>query len=194
MLDRLSAVVFLLTCAFCVAQQPQPQPAETPHLSVRTAPQFLVRISLADITTAGSSRTCVIVFTDQSFHMEKSQKLPGAQEKATFVSEGMLTRDEQIQVASIIGDPELEKLDVATVAHKPFGYKKVFHEVFASIPRSSAKVQYLAAASADTEGFEPAAKTLLTLVNTIDARKPPEVKNARHDDCHEPSPARPLVK
>jgi len=194
MMDRLSGVAFLLTCACCLAQQPPQQPAEAPHLSVRTAPQFLVRISLADITTDGSSRTCVIVFTDQSFHMEKSHKVPSAPEKITFVTEGMLTRNEQIQVASIVGDPELEKLDVAAVAHKPFGYKKVFHEVFASIPRSSTRVQYLAAASADTEAFEPAAKTLITLVNTIDARKLEEVKNARRDDCHEPNPSRPLQK
>ncbi len=191
MLPRLSAVVVLLTSISCFGQQ---QPAEAPHLSVRTAPQFLVRIALAHITTAQSSHVCVIVYPDQSFHMEKSEKIPSSPEKTTFVTEGVLTRGEQIQVASIVGDPELEKLDVSAVAHRPFGYKKVFHEVFASIPRSSTKVQYLAAASADTEAFEPAAKTLITLVNTIDARKPPEVKTARRDDCHEPSPARPLQK
>jgi hypothetical protein len=55
-------------------------------------------------------------------------------------------------------------------------------------------VQYLAAASADNETFEPAAKTLITLVNTLEARKPAEVRNARGDDCHEPSPSRPLQK
>lgn len=194
MLPRLSTAAILLTCACCLAQQPE-QKSEPPHLSVRTAPQFLVRISLAHITTDGTSRVCVIVFTDQSFHMEKSEKTAAEPErKVTFVTEGLLTRDEQIQAASIVGDPELEKLDIAAVARKPFGYKKVFHEVFASIPRSSTKVQYVAAASADTETFEPAAKTLIKLVETIDARKPVEVKNARRDDCKEPTASRPLQK
>ena len=191
---RLSSAAVLLMCGCCLAQQPEQKP-EPPHLSVRTAPQFLIRIALAHITTDATSRVCVIVFPDQSFHLEKSEKTAAAPErKITFVAEGLLTREEQIQAASIVGDPELEKLDIGAVARKPFGYKKVFHEVFASIPRSGTKVQYLAAASADSETFEPAAKTLVTLVETIDARKPAEVKNARRDDCKEPTAARPLQK
>src|SRR3954462_12462975 len=112
MLFRLSSASILLRCP-CLGQQPEQKP-ELPHLSVRTAPQFLVRIALAHITTDGTSHVCVIVFTDQSFHMEKSEKVAGqAERKITFVTEGVLTRDEQIQAASIVGDPELEKLDIA---------------------------------------------------------------------------------
>ena len=193
MISRLSVAAFLLTCGCSFAQQAAPP--ESPHLSVRTAPQFLIRVALAHITADGTSHVCVIVFPDQSFHMEKSEKIAGERErKIIFVTEGRLTSDEQVQAASIVGDPELEKLDIAAVARKPFGYKKVFHEVFASIPRSSTKVQYVAAASADTETFEPAAKTLIKLVESIDSRKPSEVKNARHDDCKEPTAARPLQK
>ena len=126
--------------------------------------------------------------------MEKSQKVPSAPAKTTFATDGMLTRDEQIQVASIIGDPELEKLNASSVTHKPYNYAKGFDEVFASIPRSNTKVQSLAAAASGDEVLDPAVKTLTALVETINARKPAEVKNARHDNCHEPNPARPLQK
>ncbi len=196
MLDRVSMAAFLLLSASCLAQQQNAQQtAEAPHLSLRTAPQFLVRIALSHVTLGGATHTCVIIYPDQTFHLEKSKKTsPSAPAKVTYVAEGILTRDEQIQTASIVGDPELEKLDSAAGARKSMTFEKSVDVVYASIPRSSVHVQDLSIVSVDDERLGPAASSLTKLVETIDSRKPLETKNARHDDCHEPNSARPLQK
>jgi hypothetical protein len=154
---------------------------------------FDAKIALSHVTLDEASHSCVIIFPDQSFHLEKSAKsTPTSPGKIIFVAEGMLTRDEQIQVASIIGDPNLEKMNPPS--RRSMAFKQSIDVVYASIPRSSTHVQDLSIISVDHEPLDVSASALIKLMEAITSRKPAESRNAPRNSCKEPVSARPLKK
>src|SRR3954469_24040231 len=82
----------LLTPGVIYPQVAQPQ-REEPHLSIRSASTFSIRILEAHIVvTGGTTRTCMIVYPNNSFHFEIWQQ-SGYDQKSRlrYVTESTLT-------------------------------------------------------------------------------------------------------
>src|SRR5258708_39876723 len=88
---------------------------EEPRLSIRSDPKFSIRIyDSHEVLAEGATRTCLIVYPDNSFHFEKLQRTfkDGASKAPTlFVTESILTTSEADQLTAIIQDSAIAKLE-----------------------------------------------------------------------------------
>src|ERR1700756_5244717 len=132
----LVSVFIFISLGTALSQGARPN-REEPHLSLRSNPKFSIRILESHVVLAeGATRTCLIVYPDDSFHFEKFQRnfrdgTPKA--PTTYVTESILTSSEADQLAAIIQDSALAKL--ATGAPHGMALSKDSHQLSIQIPR-----------------------------------------------------------
>jgi hypothetical protein len=192
-----SLVISLFLAVIQAAPQMQTQaPADKtePHLSVRGEPQFLARIMVSELEVSGPAiQTCIIIYPDRFFRLEKAIRKTGDVRKRQVVVGGdKLSNEEATQLEKILRDPDVAKLD-ASATRKPFPFKDKLQVVYASIPRGKIHVQSVAAVATETRPLELAAVMLAEFLTSIESRDVPVYKNAQPNNCREPSSAVPLT-
>jgi hypothetical protein len=165
---------------------------QEPHLSIRSDPKFSIRIyDSHEVLAEGATRTCLIVYTDNSFHFEKLQRSfhDGSSKAPTlFVTESALTTSEADQLAAIIQDSAIAKLE-GGVPHRK-ALSKDSHELSFQIPRKNSVIQSIDRFSSELQEVDPAVKPIVSLLNSIESRDLPRVRDARADICKPPQPSR----
>ena len=185
----------ILLVLLAVAQAFAQAPAEKtePHLSVRGEPQFLARIMISELEISGPSiQTCIIVYPDRFFRLEKASRKTGdATKRQIWVGGDKLTGDETARLERLLRDPDVAKLD-ASAGRKPFPFKNKLQVVYASSPRTRTRVQSVAVVATETQPLEPAVEMLTDFLHSIESRDVPVYRNATPTNCREPSSAVPL--
>jgi hypothetical protein len=165
---------------------------EEPRLSIRSDPKFSIRILESHVVLAeGATRTCLIVYPDDSFHFEKFQRnfRDGTPKAPTlYVTESILTTSEADQLTAIIQDSAIAKLE-GGVPHRK-ALSKDSHELSFQIPRKNSAIQSIDRFSSELQEGDPAVKPIVSLLSSIDSRDLPQVREARADICKPPTPAR----
>ncbi|MCU1312226.1 MAG: hypothetical protein JWO20_3351 [Candidatus Angelobacter sp.] len=164
---------------------------EEPRLSIRSDPKFSIRILESHVVLAdGATRTCLIVYPDNSFHFEKLQRsFHDASAKKPYVTESTLTASEADQLSAIIQDSAIAKLE-GGVPHRK-ALSKDSHELSFQIPRKNSAIQSIDRFSSELQEVDPAVKPIVSLLRSIDSRDlPPQLRDARADICKPPTPAR----
>src|SRR5438270_6256939 len=167
---RKSFLLFITLTLFTAGSSSQKK--DEPHLAQRGEPLFVLKISEASLNINGASiHTCVLVYPDETFRFEKRTRTTvGAVTRTTRVTAGRLTEDEATQVKKIIHDSDIAMLDESSSKRPGYPFKKELHSVYAAIPRSNVHKQSIALVSADAEPLSPAAATLLTFLQAVEAR------------------------
>ncbi|MCU1305800.1 MAG: hypothetical protein JWN45_495 [Acidobacteriaceae bacterium] len=165
---------------------------EEPRLSIRSDPRFSIRIyDSHEVLAEGATRTCLIVYPDNSFHFEKLQRSfhDGTSKAPTlFVTESTLTTSETDQLTAIIQDTAIAKLEGGLPRRKALS--KDSHELSFQIPRKNSAIQSINRFSSELQEVDPAVKPIVSLLSSIDSRDLPQVRDARADICKPPTPAR----
>jgi hypothetical protein len=192
-MSRLGCVlVFIFFCLGLGFAQRVGSNREEPHLSLRSDPKFSIRILESHVVlTQGATRTCLIVYPDNSFHFEKFQRnfQDGTSKAPTvFVTENTLTSSEADQLTAIIQDSAIAKLQTGV----PHGValSKDSHQLSIQIPRKNYTIQSIDSFSSELKELDPVIKPVVSLLNSIDSRDLPHLRDARADICKPPVPAR----
>src|SRR3954468_5809257 len=148
----------LLLCVAALAQKKDEKKNE-PHLSARAEPLFVLKVSLSQLSINGTStRSCIIVYPDESFRFEKSTRTVNySVTRTTLIAADKLTEAEAAQVMKIIHDSNVAMLDDSAVRRGGFPFKKDLQAVYAAIPRSNVRAQSIAMVAADGNQVDPAA-------------------------------------
>jgi hypothetical protein len=192
-MNRLGCVsVFIFLSLSLALGQGTRRNLEEPHLSVRTDPKYSIRILETHVVLAeGATRTCLIVYPDNTFHFEKSQRnfQDGTSKAPTaFVTENTLTSSEADQLTAIIQDSAIATLQTGV----PHGValSKDSHHLSFQIPRKNFKIQSVDTFSSELKEVDPVVKPIISLLNSIDARDLPHLRDATANICKPPLPSR----
>jgi hypothetical protein len=166
------------------------QHAEEPHLSVRTDPQYSLRIiSVYFNGHHGIKRSCAIVYPDGSFHSEHSQQDISEQHPHSYYAfEGTLTSDESKAIADLLADQALTKHQNRPLAS---GNRLIIAPdsrlLSAEIPRDRYFTQNVVT-NIGQEKPSSEVKLLVDFLDAISARDRNSVHDAKADNCKAPSP------
>jgi len=184
----LAFVLFASGVSFSQGAQPQ---REEPHLSIRSNPNFLIRILEVHMILSGSAtRTCLIVYPNNSFHFEIWQQDRYDQKpKARYLVESTLTTSQSDQLNTIIQDSAIAKLDESGVPQRMVMAKEM-RLLTAEISRKNFVIQSLATFGTEGKDVDPATRPIMSFLHSIDTKNLPPIKGATADICKTPQPAK----
>src|SRR2546421_394878 len=137
----------LLLLIFSVPLNSQVTNKNEPHLAVRSAPQYIIRINSLHYFTSRLEKTCVIIYPDQSFHFERAEQLvKDNQTKLQIVSESRLTTQQDERMNSVLRDADVSSAegDIGSAGIIPFHGES--RSIEAEIPRGPQRTQYITGA------------------------------------------------
>jgi hypothetical protein len=159
---------------------------EEPHLSIRSDPKFSIRIlEIHAVLTEGlTTRTCLIIYPNQSFHFERWQQgINDQKSKTQYLAESTLTASEADQLTAILQDGTIAKLDQAIPDR---GSGKDVRLLGVEIPRTNFVIQSFNSIGTDQKEIDPATKPILSLLRSIEKRRPPKSSDATANLCKAP--------
>jgi hypothetical protein len=179
------ALLLVLLCVMIGSAQTK---KEEPRLAQRGEPLYVLKVVSASLDLNGaSSHACIIVYPNQSFRFEKrTRSTVGAVVRTTLVALDHLTDADAAQVTKIIHDADIAMLDESSSKRAAYPFKKELHSVYASIPRSNVRTQSIALVSPDDDPMSPAATSLLSFIQGVEARGLRNLPSLQPNDCQEP--------
>jgi hypothetical protein len=183
---RLAAFLLLV---FSAPLHSQTTDKNEPRLAVRSAPQYIIRISSLHYFTSRLEKTCVIIYQDRSLHFERAQQLvKDEQPRLQIVSETKLSTQQIERLNRLLHDADVSSAegDMGSAGIIPFHGES--RSIEAEIPRGAERTQYITGASVAGRHVDPAVTSLIAFMDAIEAGDLPAVKDLKAAFCRAPRP------